>query len=45
MAEEAVALFKCFYEQGNPNGLCFCVHTYSIVYRIIAPVWNSHAGS
>jgi tRNA-specific adenosine deaminase 2 len=20
MAEEAVSLFKCFYEQGNPNG-------------------------
>lgn len=20
MADEAVSLFKCFYEQGNPNG-------------------------
>ncbi|ONM08189.1 Cytidine/deoxycytidylate deaminase family protein [Zea mays] len=26
MAEEAVALFRCFYEQGNPNGLYFCMH-------------------
>ncbi|CAN8288554.1 unnamed protein product [Cochlearia groenlandica] len=23
MAEEAVSLFKCFYEQGNPNGVLF----------------------
>lgn len=26
MAEEAVSLFKCFYEQGNPNGNHFHIY-------------------
>lgn len=35
MAEEAVALFRCFYEQGNPNGLCFCMYLFIMLSRII----------
>jgi tRNA-specific adenosine deaminase 2 len=26
MAEEAVALFRNFYEQGNPNGMFFSLY-------------------
>lgn len=46
MAEEAVSLFKCFYEQGNPNGnhshfyLQFCSlmkHLKSFCFWVLAP--------
>jgi hypothetical protein len=30
MAEEAVALFRNFYEQGNPNGLFFYTLEFSV---------------
>ncbi|VAH90470.1 unnamed protein product [Triticum turgidum subsp. durum] len=36
MAEEAVALFRNFYEQGNPNGLFFYIHISHIIPQFLA---------